>query len=78
MDGILFNLLDWLTVTYPMVGIVLMVLGGLFVLLELFVHATPTEVDDKFMKRYLDGYLGILFRAIKKMAPKFLQKPPGE
>ena len=47
-----------LVMQFPLVGAVLMVLGGLFVVVELFVAATPTQVDDKKLLQFKNGYVG--------------------
>ena len=64
------SIFNWLTVTYPPVGVGLMVLGAAFVLCELLVKATPTDKDDKFLARITNGYLGVVWRAIKRRAPR--------
>jgi len=74
LEGIFVKIFEWMTVTYPPIGIALMVLGGIFFLCEILIKATDTKKDDAILARYLDGYAGVLFRAIKRMAPAVLSK----
>jgi hypothetical protein len=77
MDWITESLV-WVATQYPVVGGGLMALGGAFVVLELFVKATPSEKDDEKLHAFFalgNGYVGRVYHAIKKFSP--LKTPPA-
>lgn len=57
-ENIALKLLDYIINNYPIAGAVVMLLGVLFVLAELFVKATPSKTDDAVWAKWKSGYLG--------------------
>ena len=52
---------------YPIVGVVMVILGGIFVILELAIDATPGKRDDVWWKSIKKGYFGKLIEFSKSL-----------
>lgn len=58
IESIALKLLEYAVNNFPIAGAVVMLLGILFVIAELFVKATPNKDDDAAWAKWKSGYLG--------------------
>ena len=66
-----------LVAIYPVVGVVLGVLGALVVIGQAYVAITPTQTDDAwFVSLESIPILGILIVAVRNFAPIQRREPP--
>ncbi len=69
MESLGFQLMGTIAGRFPIVGFVLLCLGTIFILVELFVRVTPKKEDDKWWASVLDGYFGRLIKEIMSFSP---------
>ena len=74
LETIAMKFLQWVSVTFPVVGVIVMILGMLFIMLELFVKATPSKKDDKWWASIKSGYMGPFISLLMKLAKNKFKK----
>ena len=68
MEESLYDFVNWMATQFPVVALVLMVLGTLFVLAEIVVRLTPTKKDDEAWARLKAGYSGAVIRVLMRFS----------
>lgn len=64
-----FEFLHGLSLQFPILTIVLAVLGSLVVVAQIVVALTPSQADDQALEKVKAGPLGKVFAVLEKFAP---------
>jgi hypothetical protein len=68
MEAILVKFAEWAASSYPLVSLLLMALGTLFVMIEIIVKLTPSKADDEVWSRITNGYTGAILRVFMRFS----------
>jgi len=69
MEELISKGMNIVATNFPHIGFLFIVLGTIFVIVELFVRLTPKQEDDKWWAGMMDSYFGKLVRILMSFTP---------